>query len=323
MEIQRNREEKIIHEDILFPAKKIKEWKGLFASFDEINEIRLRVNQPVLLYGKGRESYITLEGELSQSEKDCKKISAQELQELMQHWCQNSRYAYEQQIKRGYLTLKRGHRVGLCGEAVIKKNSIATLKYISSVNIRIAHEIKGVSLPLLPYLYEKNRVKNILILSEPGAGKTTLLRDLIRNISQGSKEKKGRTVSLIDERKEIAACYQGIPQLDVGMRTDVLDDCPKVCGMEMVLRSMSPGVIAVDEIGGKKEIKLLKQMNKCGCSILATVHASCLEDFWKKKRYEELKKEELFDLIIELTKKQDGFHGRIWDREEGKICWLY
>lgn len=310
--------------EILFPIKKMQEYGGILPYLDQISEIRIRANQPIIFYIKGKESYLTKEGIISSEGKNCKIASYEEIRELLQFWCQNSRYAYEDQIKKGFLTLKKGHRVGLCGEVVLKEHKeVQTIKYISSLNIRIAHEVKGVCDPFLPYIYENNQVKNILILSSPGAGKTTLLRDLIRRISQGNPWGKGRNISLIDERKEIAACYQGIVQLDVGPRTDVMDGCPKLCGMEMVLRTMGPSVIAVDEIGEKEEIQLMKEMLKCGCAIITTIHAASLEEFFEKNRYEILQKERIFDLFIELTKKEDGFHGRILEKGKQEICWLY
>lgn len=308
----------------LFPLKKQEEWREVFSKIHQISEIRMRVNQPVLIYLNGREHYLSSEGKITGTEMNSKVIREDEIRDFIAYWCGNSRYAYEEQLKQGFLTLKNGHRVGICGEIVLdEKQKITTLKYISSLNIRLAHQVKGCSLPILPYLYEGDRVKNILILSAPAAGKTTLLRDLVRIISEGNYLEKGKSVSLIDERKEIAACYQGVPQLEVGKRTDIMDGCPKQYGMQMVLRSMSPEVIAVDELGGKQEWEFLQEIARCGTGILATVHADSYEEWRKKHRERKGNKEEIFDLVVELFKEKNNFRGRIYERGRKEPCCIY
>ena len=241
----------------------------------------------------------------------------------MEYWCENSRYAYEAQIKKGYLTLRNGHRAGLCGETVLTKDEVTGLKYISSVNLRIAHQLKNIAKPVLPYLYQRGRVKNILILSPPGGGKTTLLRDMVRLISEGNDWGEGKNLSLIDERKEIAACYQGIPQLEVGRRTDIMDGCPKKEGMKMVLRTMSPQIIAVDELGGEEEVKLVRQIVRCGASIIATAHADSFGEWKEKEDNRQLVGKEIFRLIIELSKEEGRFQARVYEEGRKEPCCVF
>ena len=320
-ELEKQQEE--VWKNSLFPAKKNKEWIEVIKNLREISEIRIRVNKPVLIYLNGKEKILGKNGEIQEEETEARFLSESELNELVDHWCQNSRYAFENQTKQGFLTLKYGHRVGICGEPVLDdKDTIQRIKYISSVNIRIAHEKKGVAEKILPYLYEKNRVKNLLIISPPGAGKTTMLRDLIRIISDGNSRARGQNVALIDERKEIAACYQGIPQLEIGKRTDIMDGCSKIKGMRMVLRSMSPDVIAVDEIGEEQELSFICHILQSGSSIIASVHGDSYEKIRTKKMFRKIFQNDYFELILELKKEENQFHTAIYEGGNMIPCFI-
>jgi stage III sporulation protein AA len=168
--------------------------------------------------------------------------------------------------------------VGVAGKVVTEGDQITCLRHISFINIRLAHQIPGCADPVLPYLISDGQLCSTLIISPPGCGKTTLLRDLIRQISNGSRVLPGMTVGVVDERSEIAGSYLGIPQNDVGIRTDVLDCCPKSRGMMMLLRSMSPQVIAVDEIGGGDDVVALLRVRSCGCRLIASMHGDSFAD---------------------------------------------
>ena len=191
------------------------------------------------------------------------------------------------------------------------------------MNIRISHQIKGVAEPILPYIYENKYIKNILIISPPGCGKTTLLRDMIRLVSDGNQYGRGVTVGVVDERSEIAGCYLGKPQNDVGFRTDVLDACPKAIGMMMLLRSMSPKVIAIDELGSEEEMKAVHVAASCGTKVLATIHGDDLEDIRTKEGMGKVFSEHIFDTFL-LLKKENGkcFIHSIYEysRQEGYQC---
>ena len=306
-----------------FPLSKRAFWKNIVNDIERTEEIRIRADKPMMLYGNGREWYPDAEGQKTGDILRAKKMSYGEIQELVDYWCQDSRYAYQKELKNGYLTLKGGHRIGVCGEAVISRGEVLqTIKHISGLNIRIAHQCKTVGAQVLTHLYHNGQLENTLIISPPGAGKTTLLRDLVRRISDGNQVAEGRNVGLVDERGEIAACFQGIPQLDVGLRTDVLDGCPKAEGMIRLLRSMSPQVIAVDELGSEEEGRAVLKMAGCGCSILATAHGTNLEELGKKKLLKGLLEEQIFGRIIVLERKGGAFSSYLYRRGEEQPCWI-
>lgn len=214
---------------------------------NDLQEIRIRVERAILL--KTRQADIIINYQVSSSE----------ILQTLERLCENSIYAYKNQICEGFLTIRGGHRIGITGTAVIGNNEIINLKYITSLNFRIAREVINCSNQLLKEIIdiENNSIYNTLLVSPPGKGKTTMLRDIIRNISNGINEIhfKGMTCGVVDERGEITAMYKGSPQNDIGMRTDVIENISKAKGMKMLIRSMAPEVIACDEIGSTEDIR--------------------------------------------------------------------
>ena len=261
--------------------------------WETLQEIRIRIGQPIIIICKDNE--VVLE----------ERIKRKELMEVIEYISNYSLYAYENELRQGFITVEGGHRVGMAGQVLVEKGQVKNLKNISSVNIRLSHEILHCADQVIPYIVQNRRICHTLIISPPRCGKTTLLRDLIRQISDGNSNIKGCTVGVVDERSELAGCYHGMPQNNLGMRTDVLDGCPKAEGMMMLVRSMAPQVIAVDEIGGMEEVEMMKYAMHCGVKMLVTVHGESMEEIQKKPLFEQLVKEHCFKRYIVL---QNGEH---------------
>ena len=230
----------------------------------------------------------------------CGGVTAEELETLCDIAADFSRYAAMETLREGYLSVRGGFRLGLCGTVVMKDGAASNLKHLTSAALRIGREYPGIAEPLLSRLLEGGRFSNTLLLSPPGGGKTTLLRDLVRLLSVG-----GRRVALVDERGEVAVCHQGKPQMDVGPRTDVLDDCPKAIGIPMVLRAMNPQIIAVDEITLREDIRAMAMAAGCGVGLLATVHAGSVEELLERPLYRELLEHRVFRLAVRIE-RADG-----------------
>lgn len=270
----------------------------------ELEEIRLREGRPLILRLGFNELMVTREGRTTNNLYEAYCTTKDDIQRTLQLVSQSSIYAIEEELRNGYLTLPGGHRIGFVGEAVVERGKIKTLKNISSLNIRVAREVPGCADPIMPYLYDpKSQLPyHTLIISPPRCGKTTLLRDIIRQFSEGLGDlnKISFNVGLVDERSEIAGCYLGTPQKNVGPRTDVLDGCPKAEGMIMLVRSMSPQIVATDEIGRQEDVEALEEMLNAGVTVLTTVHGQSLLDLEKRPHLRNLIKQNIFQRYIIL-----------------------
>ena len=288
----------------MFPGESRSFWEQTASLGDAIQEIRFRIDRPIVIHCGGKELFLDESGGLLQKPVNCVRATEQEIRGIVKHICSYSRYAYEDELKQGFLTVKGGHRVGVSGQAVQEnQGELKTFRNITFLNIRIAHEIKGAADGVIPGLYCDQVFKNTLILSPPGCGKTTLLRDIVRQISDGNRYGPGLKVGLVDERGEIAGCLGGRPQKDVGMRTDVLDGCPNALGMMMVLRTTSPEVIAIDELGSRPELEALRSAAACGCKIVATAHGNTMADVSGRLEGTKGEMAGLFEKIILLGKE--------------------
>lgn len=272
---------------------------------EKIEEIRLRNGKPLIVAYEGKDLFVKYNGDISKYYEEAFIIQEKHIQSTFQLISNYSVYAYQEEIRSGYITIKGGHRVGIGGKIVYGPKGIETIKDISSLNIRVAREKKGISDNLIRYLLKDSKTfHNTLIISAPQCGKTTLLRDIIRNLSNGNRtlNQESFKVSIIDERSEIAGMYKGIPQKDIGLRTDILDGCLKSDGIIMSIRSMSPDIIAVDEIGGIKDIQAIHEALKAGIKLIATVHGSSLEEIKEKISMEYLFDEKVFKRFIILDR---------------------
>lgn len=269
----------------------------------KVQEIRIRAGCPIFVRVNGEE--IRLNGY----------ADSRLIRELMELFANHSLYAYEEEIRQGFLTIEGGHRVGISGKVIMDGSQIRTLKDISGLNIRLAHEWKGCAEEVLPWLYHEGKIQNTIFISPPGGGKTTMLREVIRNLSDGNPYGGGVAVSVVDERSEIGACLRGIPQCDLGQRTDIMDGCPKAIGMTMMIRSMGPEVLAADEIGTREDLKAIRDALRSGVKILVTVHGDSLEDVRQKPVLREMVEERMFGRYVVLgCKPRPGTVTGIYDQ---------
>ncbi len=305
----------------LFPEESRDRWREAAKLAKRLQEIRLRAGMPLSILVDNREYFLDMQGRIVDRPEEADRPSPEELEHMLGHLCRYSIYAFADEIRQGFLTVRGGHRVGLAGQVILDgEGRIKNMKYIRYLNIRIAHQIRGAADALMPFLFEDGRVVSTLLISPPGGGKTTMLRDLIRQVSDGTAYGPGVNVSVVDERSEIAGSYLGVSQNDVGIRTDVLDGCPKVEGMMRLIRSMAPRVLAVDEVGSLADAQAMQMAGGCGCKLLATIHGGSLEEVRQKNYMRYVMEQGLFERYVMMDRRQGACRiVEIYDRE-GKPC---
>ena len=272
---------------------------------ENCEEIRMRNGSPLIISTNSSDYFVTNNSELSSDARKGILINEDHINKTFKIISNYSVYAFEEEIRNGFITVKGGHRVGIGGKFVYGVRGIESMKNISSLNIRIAREKIGTSNHIIDYITDPPyNIHNTLIISSPQCGKTTLLRDIVRNLSNGVSKLggKGFKLGVVDERSEIASMYKGMPQNDIGIRTDVLDGCLKSDGIMILIRSMSPEIIAVDEIGGIKDVEAINEALKAGVKLIATVHGSSLEEIKGKYGMKELFNEKVFKRFILLDR---------------------
>lgn len=281
---------------------------------EQIYEIRIKIGKPIIIYSRYGESIVNY----IPTKEDMKSI----IQKISNY----SLYAYEEDIRQGFITIKGGHRIGIAGECIMDKGEVKTIRNISSINIRISSEIIGCSNKIMKYIYSEKgkRIYNTIIISPPKCGKTTILRDITRNISNGipSMGLYGRKVVVVDERSEIGACHLGIPQNNLGIRTDVLDNCLKREGMIMAIRSLSPEILICDEIGTKGDIEALLMAFNSGVNIVTSIHGFTINDLYKRRVFQDLLDNGIIERAVVLSSRRGvGTIENIYEiREGGNIC---
>ncbi|WP_408006720.1 stage III sporulation protein AA [Pseudalkalibacillus sp. A8] len=276
-----------------------------------VEEVRVRVNRPLEIICGGKPKYPKT------SLGDPYIVTFQDGIQLMNKLSQFSLYAFEEELKRGYITIKGGHRVGLAGKVITENGQVKAIKDVSSFNIRVARQKVGIAEPVAPILFRR-RWMNTLIIGPPQSGKTTLLRDLARVASSGMPERNIPTskVGIVDERSEIAGCIKGIPQHNLGSRIDVLDSCPKAEGVMMMIRSLSPEVIIVDEIGRQEDSEAILEAMNAGVQMIMTAHGYSIENVLKRPTIKRLLDIQLFDRFVEMSQNSSPSRiKRILDRE--------
>lgn len=263
----------------------------------------MRHSRPLMLHWTSGEAFLGKNGVVGRTEDACM-ISGEDLEKTLELISNHSLYAFEEELRQGYITLPGGHRVGLAGRAVVESGKVKLFSNISGLNFRLARQVKGTGEKVLPFLVERGsgRIFHTLIISPPQGGKTTMLRDLARLISDGvGILGQGQKVGVVDERSEIAGSYRGVPQLEVGIRTDVLDACPKAEGIMLMLRSLSPRVIITDELGREADVAAVTEAIHCGVTMISSVHGSSLEEICRRPVVAALLQNSYFERLIFLS----------------------
>jgi stage III sporulation protein AA len=275
-----------------------------------LEEIRIREKRPLEVIFQGTYRFLSSRGGLTADWNEAYCPSHEDCLQLIDLLTNHSRYTLEEELKQGFITIQGGHRVGISGKTAVENGKVKHMLEITGFNIRVAREVKNASVPLMPFLTDREaeNIHHTLIVSPPGMGKTTVIRDLARKISYGEWPKPlnwpGKKVGIVDERSELAACLKGVPSFDVGPRTDVLDRCPKAEGMMMLIRSMSPDVIIVDEIGRQEDAAAVREAQHAGVRVAATAHGRSFADVSGRPILGQLLRDGIFSRIVMLDRKE-------------------
>ena len=264
----------------------------------ELREIRVRADRPTVLVAADRA--VSLSWSPGQHQ----------VEALAEALAEHGLCARTEETRQGYVTLRGGHRMGLCGR-VYSRNGVRQLAAVGSVCVRIAGEWPGTADRLMPSLKQGRQPQSALVIGPPGAGKTTLLRDAARQLGSG---REACQVAVIDERGELAACVDGVPQLDVGLSTDVLDGCPKAQAVPWLIRSMAPQVIVTDELADETDAACVLDAIACGSAVLASVHGSSMQEVASRPAMAALMARRAFGAYAVLSPEGGGRVAALYDR---------
>ncbi|WP_238650199.1 stage III sporulation protein AA [Paenibacillus piscarius] len=292
------------------------------ALLDKLEEVRVREGRPLEINYSGKYHFVGAGGSLTQFPGEAYKPDREDAHRLLDLISNHSLYTMEEELRKGFITIPGGHRIGLCGRTVLSGGGVEHLRDITGFNVRIAREVQGVADRVLPYLLDRGRqrIMHTLVLSPPQHGKTTLLRDLARQISAGARTREGvrpgLKVGIVDERSEIAGSRRGIPAFDVGPRTDVLDGCPKAEGMMMMIRSLSPEVLVADEIGRTEDAEAVTEALHAGISVIASAHGKEVSELARRPGLGGLLEQQMFERYVILHRAESGMSFRILDAQK-------
>ena len=261
----------------------------------ELREIRIRAERPTVFVTATRTAALSWAP------------GQHQLEALIEALSEYSLYARADQTSQGFLTLRGGHRMGLCG-TIAHSDSRSVLSDIGSVCIRVAGEWVGAADTLMARM---KGVCSVLIIGAPGSGKTTMLRDLARQLARSRSMPQ---IAIVDERSELAACVNGVPQLDVGASTDVLDGLRKVDALPWLIRAMAPQVIITDELGGDADAAAVQDALSCGTAVCASCHGTSLQDAASRPPLAGLMARRAFDLYAVLAPEGGGRIAGLYDR---------
>ena len=267
--------------------------------FSKIYEIRMRNGQPIII-NYNNNIYFVGENGLTNDESKSLISDKDDISQVIVNASNCSLYAVNDQLKQGYISCNSGIRIGVVGEIVAENEQVITVKNYNGINIRVPHEVKGCSLNVLPYLFKQNEFLNTLIVSSPGAGKTTFLRDVCYQISIHNMP---FNILVLDERNEIASCYEGKSCLNVGKFTDVITGGNKKMGFINGIRSMSPDIICTDELGSKEDYDSVNMANTCGVKLLASIHASNVFELNYKQGFKDIMSSRIFKRFVVLSNR--------------------
>lgn len=292
-----NRRQSVLNLLNYFPLR-IGQSVSRISDMSEIHEIRMRSGRPVGIVSFGRERFLTEKGFLTDYPDMCFIVTSEDMEYSFRAVCDYSIHSYKREISEGFVTLEGGNRVGICGTAVTENGNISTIKYISGLNFRIAGQACGCAENICEKVI-RNGLGSILVTGPPMSGKTTVIRDMCRIFGRNNR------ISVIDERGEIGAVYNGVPQNDVGRMTDVFDGYPKAKGIITAVRVMSPDIVVCDEIGGREDCEALLSSANTGVKIIASVHGTKISEIRKRRYLDEVIGNGIFEYFVTLGTGKD------------------